>query len=69
MLNIASPHKLDGVCHAIQDLNMAQRFFGATGARLTFLISTAASTILVFYGYDQVSTNEEDTVPVARLTG
>lgn len=44
---------------------MAQRFFGATGARLTFLISTAASTILVFYGYDQVSTSEEETVPVA----
>ncbi|KAL2104959.1 hypothetical protein VUR80DRAFT_9258 [Thermomyces stellatus] len=32
---------------------MARKLLGNSGSRLTFWISTAASTILVFYGYDQ----------------
>lgn len=34
---------------------MARKYMGGSGERLTIWISIAASTVLVFYGYDQVS--------------
>lgn len=33
---------------------MARTYLGRSGERLTIWISVAASTVLVFYGYDQV---------------
>ena len=36
-------------------LDMGRKYLGGTGNRLTVWISIAASTVLVFYGYDQVS--------------
>jgi hypothetical protein len=35
---------------------MARKYLGGSGSALTVWISLAASTVLVFYGYDQVST-------------
>jgi hypothetical protein len=34
---------------------MARKYLGGSGESLTVWISIAASTVLVFYGYDQVS--------------
>lgn len=34
---------------------MARKYLGGSGDALTVWISVAASTVLVFYGYDQVS--------------
>lgn len=34
---------------------MARKYLGGSGEALTVWISIAASTVLVFYGYDQVS--------------
>ena len=34
---------------------MARTYLGGSGHLLTVWISVAASTVLVFYGYDQVS--------------
>lgn len=34
---------------------MAQRYLGGSGESLTVWISLAASTVLIFYGYDQAS--------------
>jgi len=34
---------------------MARKYLGGSGNPLTIWISVAASTVLVFYGYDQVS--------------
>lgn len=33
---------------------MARKYLGGSGDRLTVWISIAASTVLIFYGYDQV---------------
>lgn len=33
---------------------MARKYLGGSGEALTIWISVAASTVLVFYGYDQV---------------
>jgi hypothetical protein len=33
---------------------MARKYLGGSGSALTVWISIAASTVLVFYGYDQV---------------
>jgi hypothetical protein len=33
---------------------MARKYLGGSGEALTVWISVAASTVLVFYGYDQV---------------
>jgi hypothetical protein len=35
------------------ELNMARNYLGGSGERLTVWISIAASTVLIFYGYDQ----------------
>lgn len=35
---------------------MARTYLGGSGQALTIWISVAASTVLVFYGYDQVCT-------------
>jgi hypothetical protein len=32
---------------------MARKYLGGSGERLTVWISVAASTVLIFYGYDQ----------------
>jgi hypothetical protein len=34
---------------------MARKYLGGSGEALTVWISIAASTVLVFYGYDQVN--------------
>lgn len=34
---------------------MGREYLGGSGTKLTFWISATASTVLVFYGYDQVS--------------
>lgn len=36
---------------------MARKYLGGSGSALTVWISIAASTVLVFYGYDQVRSN------------
>lgn len=33
---------------------MARKYWGGSGDALTVWISVAASTVLIFYGYDQV---------------
>ena len=33
---------------------MAKKYLGGSGDKLTIWISIAASTVLIFYGYDQV---------------
>jgi hypothetical protein len=33
--------------------NMARKYWGGSGEALTVWISIAASTVLIFYGYDQ----------------
>jgi len=37
---------------------MARKYLGGSGESLTIWISVAASTVLVFYGYDQVHTQK-----------
>lgn len=38
----------------VYDLEMGRKYLGGSGDRLTVWISIAASTVLIFYGYDQV---------------
>lgn len=57
---------------------MARKYLGGSGERLTVWISIAASTVLIFYGYDQgvfgnviinenVSNTEDRTALVPRV--
>jgi hypothetical protein len=39
----------------VPSITMARKYLGGSGESLTVWISIAASTVLIFYGYDQVS--------------
>jgi len=40
--------------------NKSTKYLGGSGDALTVWISIAASTVLIFYGYDQVSVERDD---------
>ena len=42
---------------------MTRHYLGGSGNALTLWISIAASTVLIFYGYDQASVPEEIQTP------
>lgn len=41
---------------------MGGEYLGGSGSKLTFWISATASTVLVFYGYDQVREKTQHTM-------
>lgn len=60
------------ICSRVEDqlycvaVTMSRRYLGGSGESLTVWISTAASIVLIFYGYDQVSA--QNFVPLPNIT-